>query len=537
MAVNIVGVLQATFKLSPHDRITLWRYFLGVSRLHSSSWRRLWPLITAAALALPTCQTVSPEADFDYGLRPSEADYLGINQTSSGMASGLATPDGRPLLWKNRDRGGASPVEFHYVSDGRIPFVAVTDVNDTARYYSGVNAEAFAIENTDNHNIPDQGGVANDGITMRMALAICRTVDDFAALLDSADRRDVLGRAGYDYGVIDAYGGAAIFETQRWGYHRFDAVEAPGGFLIRTNFSYTGEDTSGQDSYYGLHRHARAMELFKTAVELGTLTPQYIFAHVSRDLTSAGFDPYPLPFRGYEQSYPYGCVDNSTAICRATTTAVTVAQGVREGERPEGAILWSMNGNPLTGIMTPLWVRAGSIPPEYDGVERSRMNNRIIDLYYWVYSGGRGGVDTWKLSNPDGSGLWDYVLPLEGWIFSKTDEFLRSQDFSLDRLRPFENEMAQQITDSLVAWRPTFKVTDLASPVFWDNHVTLYWGEIVPPDSGRQEMQADYKVYRSSEPFRENAHGDLLATVNGTTFTDDHPLTGAAFYQVVCEMH
>jgi len=484
------------------------------------------------AFSLPFHLTPDPAADFDYGDQPHEPILEGVNETSSGMASGLATPDGRALLWKSRDRGGTAPVEFHYVSDGRIPFIGVTDVNDTARYYSGVNAEGFAIENTDNHNNADRGP-HNDGITMRMALATCRIVDDFVALLDSANLRDVNGRYGYDYGVIDAYGGAAIFECHRFDYVRFDAAEAVGGILVRTNFSYTGSVNPNDDpSFYGVHRHNQGMKLFKQAADDGNLNVNFILRMVVRDLTTEDFDPYPLPFRGYYNNLPYGNIVNATAICRQSTTAVTVVQGVMAGERPDNTILWAMNGSPVTGIATPLWVRAGSVPPEYDGVVSSPINNRIIQLYNWANGAFGGALDTWRLTNPDGNGLWDYLLPLQDQIITKTEQFRTSPRFHYDRLQGFQNEMAQQINDSLWAWKPTFKIAEQLGLVFWNGHVTLRYGAPRIPDGDEQAGIIEYRIFRASEPFREGMRGELIGATQDTTFTDESPLANGGFYQV-----
>lgn len=492
--------------------------------------RALIPAALALLLALPLRLTPPPHLDFDYGDQTREPILEGVNNTSSGLAGGTATPDGRALLWKSRDRGGTWPGEVHYVDDGRIPFIGLTNANDTGGYYAGLNLEGFAVENTDNHNLSVHGP-HNDGATMRMALATCRTVDDFQALLDSADRRDERGRYGYDYGVIDAYGGATIFECYQFGYTRFDADEAPGGFLVRTNFSYTGDlEPEANPGQFGLHRHNSGMRMFREAVERGEMTALYLLNVVARDLSSEDFDPYPLPLRGYYDAAPYGCISNATAICRSTTTGVTVVQGVRSGERPDDAIMWAINGNPLGGVATPLWVRAGSIPQEYDGANSSRINDRIIQYYNWINS--NGWVDTWKLTNPTGTGLWDYLIPLQEFAVAKTRRFVESPRFSYDRLAAFQNEMAQQINDSLWNWKTFYKVTDLATPVFWNNHTTLRWGTLMD-DAGDRAVPNRFDVYRSATPFRDGDRGELIGSTADSSFVDENPLTGSAFYQVV----
>ena len=85
---------------------------------------------------------------------------------------------------------------------------------------------------------------------MAIALGKCRTVDDFACLLDTLPKP--LGVEA-NFGVIDAYGNAAYFETDNWRYARFDV----GDYLIRTNYSDSGRKGEG----YGYVRRLTAEHL------------------------------------------------------------------------------------------------------------------------------------------------------------------------------------------------------------------------------------------------------------------------------------
>ena len=70
-----------------------------------------------------------------------------------------------------------------------------------------------------------------------LALGKCASVDDFAALLDSLPRP--MG-VRTNFGVIDAAGNGAYFETDDNGYTRFDLADTPDGVMIRTNYAYSG---------------------------------------------------------------------------------------------------------------------------------------------------------------------------------------------------------------------------------------------------------------------------------------------------------
>lgn len=493
----------------------------------------------ALIVILPLRQAGPPES------RPGLDFYLERFETTSGIAIGRATPDGRPLLWKSRDRSSDAQqdMEYHYVDDGRIPFISMTDRGEADEYYGGVNAAGFAIENTDAHNRPDtvsnpasngweQGGDLDDGETMYYALATCRTVDDFERLLDSLNEG---GRTyNYNYGVIDAFGGAAIFEA--WGHHyvRYDAGDSPYGFLIRSNYAYSGRDPSGEDLLYGLNRHDRAWESFKRGVDENRLTPEFIFREVVRNLRLRDLDPYPLPFDGYYEGFPYGTLPNVTAVCRSRTRVVMVVQGVPRGGNPYDATLWAMAGHPLGSVATPLWVRAGNVPPEYDA-DSSRLCNLAKRLKDWIYVSTPQGpaVDTWKLHDPLGRGWWDYSLRLEEWVFRKTEAFLRDRRFNYDMLSAFQAQVARQVADSLDAWHPYQPVDDLEADAPEGGRIRVAWGELERDAFGRPVRSVQYEVYAADHPFRGEDLGTRIATGVNPALTDTLAREGGRFYRVL----
>jgi hypothetical protein len=61
-----------------------------------------------------------------------------------GVASGKATTDGRPILWKNRD-GSGRDYEVVYFKDGRFKYLAVVPVGDSQSNGGGVNEFGFCI--------------------------------------------------------------------------------------------------------------------------------------------------------------------------------------------------------------------------------------------------------------------------------------------------------------------------------------------------------------------------------------------------------
>ena len=71
-----------------------------------------------------------------------------------GVASGKATADGRPLLWKNSDGSGYEDREVVYFKDGRFKYLAVVPVGAFDGVVAGVNEFGFCIINAASNDLP-----------------------------------------------------------------------------------------------------------------------------------------------------------------------------------------------------------------------------------------------------------------------------------------------------------------------------------------------------------------------------------------------
>ncbi len=169
---------------------------------------------------------------------------------TSAVISGKATVDGRPLLWKHRDTGSLEN-KLVFISEKGYDFMGIANVKDPENkdIWMGVNEKGFAIMNTASYNINE--GLSCDveddqeGLFMRLALETCATLEDFEQLLTVSS-----GKWGIaaNFGAIDAQGNAAYYETGYYEFTKFDANDpetAPEGYLIRTNFSFTGKGDNG----------------------------------------------------------------------------------------------------------------------------------------------------------------------------------------------------------------------------------------------------------------------------------------------------
>lgn len=216
---------------------------------------------------------------------------------TSAIVGASANPSGRPILWKHRDTSTIdNKVEYVAPSREGYGYVALFNAADRklAEAWMGMNDAGFAVMNTASYNIKDDKVPAKkmdkEGILMTKALRTCRTVDDFARLLDTY-RRPMGVEA--NFGVIDAEGNGAYFETNNHSYRRYDLKDAPGGVLVRTNYSHSGRPNEG----YGFIREANAECLLNPFIEEGTVTPEVLTEDVSRrfyhdgrkeDLTMSG---------------------------------------------------------------------------------------------------------------------------------------------------------------------------------------------------------------------------------------------------------
>ena len=142
---------------------------------------------------------------------------------TSLLASGKAT-GGSPVLWKHRDTGTEHNfIERVEATDSTQAFVALFNGGDSllSEAWTGMNEAGFARMNTASYNLaPDTARLKDrEGVVMRIALERCVSVADFDRLLRTLPKP--LGVQA-NFGVMDRSGGLAYFETDDYGFTRFD---------------------------------------------------------------------------------------------------------------------------------------------------------------------------------------------------------------------------------------------------------------------------------------------------------------------------
>lgn len=226
------------------------------------------------------------------------------------------------MLWKNRDTSATdNVVDYIPGRQGQYSFVALFNAKDRSRReaWMGMNEVGFAVMNTASYNLKDdkvpQKSMDREGVVMARALKTCRTVDDFQRLLSTLPRP--MGVEA-NFGVIDAYGNAAYFETNNHSFTRVDAKDTPGEVIVRTNYSHSGRPEEG----YGFAREASACRLLQPYMERGEISPELFTETLSRSFyhDMLGRDPLAEGDRwAVDQDF----------IPRASSTATVVIEGCR----------------------------------------------------------------------------------------------------------------------------------------------------------------------------------------------------------------
>lgn len=349
---------------------------------------------------------------------------------TSFIVSGRATKDGRPLIFKNRDTGNQNNVVV--VVDGeRYRYLGITSSSDKKpdNIWGGHNEAGFAIINTAAYNMNGCEGkdTDHDGIIMRRALEVCRTLADFEHLLDTLPKPlDV----NSNFGVLDGEGGCAYYETGNSSYTKFDANnpdEAPLGYLVRTNHGLTG----CRDIDRGVERYMAITDFMAEAHRKDNIDCEYLMANTPRHLTH-GLTKQNLYNQLPKDENDVRFVHFTEFIPRYITSSALLVQGVKPGETPSHTISWTNIGWPCASVAVPLILEADVKLPaivQRGDSGKAWLCTKSIEQKLKVFSLQRGNVrdyiDVSKLVNASGTGIVQRIMPLEREVFNHARSTLK----------------------------------------------------------------------------------------------------------------
>jgi hypothetical protein len=293
-------------------------------------------------------------------------------ECTTGLAHAAATANGKTLLWKNRDSSNR-PNAVHLFNCQGTKFLGLINAADTTQVWAGINQYGLAIMNAEALDMAVPGettGYDEEGLFMKACLAQLRSVEEFAAYLDSTNQSG--RKVTSNFGVIDAAGKAAFFETGNHEYFRFDATPDSAGYAVRANFAFHARSTEG----YGHIRYQRALDLFTKAVTAKDLTAEYIIKAVACDI----YLPETILVK---ERKPSGQLRTRETVNRYRTVACAVFESIPG--KPELTTFWMILGEPAVALAVPLWVSAGAVPELIDSAGYSKLNERFTQIRRYVY--------------------------------------------------------------------------------------------------------------------------------------------------------
>lgn len=287
--------------------------------------------------------------------------WLALPQASLGCTSAIVARETaeyhRTLLWKHRDSGHPDNfVDRVEGTDSTLAYVALFNAGDTARAeaWAGFNAAGFAVMNTASYNLaPDTAAVKDrEGVLMTEALRRCRTVADFRRMLGELTARGPIGVQA-NFGVTDANGDGAYFETTDHTFREYPLAESAEGVLVRSNYSYSG----GEEGKLGTVRHDDAVALLEAPVKERAVRAETFTEELSRSFYHAGEG------RDMASGNRRWLTDRGEYIPRRSSCASVVIEGALPGEdASRGTVMWVAIGFPAASHVVA--VTLDSVPAE-----------------------------------------------------------------------------------------------------------------------------------------------------------------------------
>lgn len=294
-------------------------------------------------------------------------DLLGC---TSIIITGKLTKDGRPLLLKQRD-GGNENNRIESFHGEKYDFITLVNSEYVQKdlAWCGINEMGLAITSNASNNLGNRenGGYSSPKV-IYLALAKCKNLQEFECLLDS-----IKLFVPTNFGAIDAGGGAAYYEVGETNWTKFDVNDpsvAPDGYLVRTNFSFSGNMLEQN----GIERYRTANKIVAEHLGKKDFSAKWIFNNICRSFRREDLKHDLSKLRKNVGTSTY--FDESKYIASQYSVASVVFQGVRVDESPRNAVMWTLLGWAPTGFVVPLQVNR--ILPAYVQSKNDTDLNSIL---------------------------------------------------------------------------------------------------------------------------------------------------------------
>jgi hypothetical protein len=318
----------------------------------------------------------------------------------------------------------------------------------------GVNERGFSIINTNSSDLPAGDSGMHNGELMALALKECASVAEFEELLKHTNETG--RRTAANYGVIDAAGAAAFFETAGNQYWRYDAADTEKGYILRTNFARNGSKADG-DPPYSMDRYLLTEQLMIDFYRTDKIDFKEILKTQVRSFGDSSGTLLPLPFTKTLEGHERGYFPHNSSINRNTSVSFSIIQGVLPDEDARLSTMWTILGQPSTGVAVPYWP-VGETPPEADGPETAPLcdaANQIRQELYEEFENPKPDgeeirplfINTLALLDETGDGIWKITLPVEDSIVAESErsvERWRTSGIDVTEMLDTEKTMASR---------------------------------------------------------------------------------------------
>lgn len=344
---------------------------------------------------------------------------------TSAIISGRVTPSGRPLLWKHRDTSAIdNKVEYVAPSDAGFGYIGLFNASDRTlrECWTGFNSEGFAIMNTASYNIKDdkvsEKDMDKEGLVMSLALRKCRTIDDFDSLLRQLPRP--MGVEA-NFGVIDATGAGAFFETNNDSFVRINVDDTPDGMLVRTNYSHSGRPNEG----FGFIREANALHFLEPAAKSCSITPELLTETLSRSFYHDLFG------KDMAEGLDAGWIIDQDFIPRYKSCATIVIEGCNPAEMPmnnagKEYVMWTGLGYPPCADIYPVTYGSDGVHPDLRGTQpdghskaSDTSKKRRDEVFPRHFDNGDKYIDLSRLRNAEGTGYLQVIPKRNHMIYNR----------------------------------------------------------------------------------------------------------------------
>jgi len=385
--------------------------------------------------------------------------YFNSIASTIGIATGNKTVDGRPLLFKNKDRVDNYPSDVNYYDGGSTYYSYVfqqNDGQDHTRARMGINTVGFGIVYSDSENLEGASIGPYGSQLTAIALKTCATIDDFRNLLNETNGAR---KAHNHFAVIDSTGKGSMFEVSGYSYVEIPVIDSIGTMANTAKYHPDrGDPAAGSTSP---QREARANYLLTHGPQEG-LSYRYFTDEIIKDFCETQED---------EDSMPVGQYYTNPVLSRYKTAAGSVIKGILHGDSilVESA-MWLCLSEPSLTIALPFFTNVSEIPPfirsgaSGDGMAGS--SDKVRQLVY-NYAGGRYSdryADTYDLLR-----IREHTFKIQDSLFNSYEEHLtdwlgQSPEVAADNMKDWMYDIdtwAKSKYDSLII---ILDVNDIKNP-------------------------------------------------------------------------